>query len=121
MGLLQWPKNLESKLTITSTQRASSIIYASLYAKDSKLRTATGRRIGRGLFSNIKINPDTIICKFQGEIISDDEYVQRVTLGNGGYAIQLTTNKVLDCYNNCMEGLCKASYANSSHGMLKPN
>jgi len=123
MGLLQWPKNTNSQLTlrVTSIQRSSNIIYASLYMKETNLIAAYGRVVGKGLFSNIKINPGTVLCKYNGEIISNEEYNQRVLEGRGGYAIQLTTNRILDCYKTSAEGNCKASYANSSVGLFKPS
>ena len=66
------------------------------------------------MFSYIKINPGTILCKYQGEIICEDDYLGRVLQNRGDYAIQLGANRVLDCYNLCLECYRKTSLANLS-------
>jgi hypothetical protein len=54
------------------------------------------------------------IAFYHGDLISIEAYNKRVSEGNGGYALQITNNVMLDCYRSTMNGQCLASLANSS-------
>ena len=88
-----------------------------LYAKPSDFRRKDRPSnyvytIGSGLFSTILYNANDDIAYFNGELINYEEYQRRTQAGCGGYILQITRSKYLDCYAKYIMGECKASYAN---------
>jgi hypothetical protein len=101
------------KKRIMYLNRGMDYVYNSLYVKLSEYIGDDNKLIGHGLFSNVPIAEDTIIGRFKGSFINNDERQIRIDQGHGGYFIYFNQNETLDCYENRMTTMCKLSYANS--------
>lgn len=76
--------------------------------------TSDNDDIGEALLCSVDIPPNTHFIAFDGVIRSLVEFKVRRDEGKGSYAVGIRTDKVLDCYDRCLEGICKASKANNS-------
>lgn len=119
-GAVVWPKGFTAvqradfarvgRGCTQSERRVNNV----LYKAPSYLRTDGARdKVGLGLFSCLSYRTDEPITKFVGEVISREEYDQRVQAGGGGYCIQLTHTTVLDCFNHRQK--CYGSHANTAN------
>lgn len=82
-----------------------------LYTKKSTLPHA-----GKGLFTDKFIKRGTRIVEYTGDIISYDEYDERVQKNHYGYLFYINKNRCIDAYGH-PEAL--ARYANDAKGMNK--
>jgi hypothetical protein len=83
-------------------------------------RLSTGRivSVGNGLFASDDIAVGERIGYFQGERINKQQYDLRYQSGRGGYAIHISKDKYLDCFNNAkVSQTCMMSMANA----ISPN
>ena len=92
-------------------------MYAQLFSKKSDYRF-NNKEIGQGLFSSCSYQPNETIAYFHGELITSEEYDQRVIRSQGGYAIKMNERIYLDCKRYFDLQLCMASYANSPKGLF---
>jgi hypothetical protein len=126
LGLLRWPKTFNSyqktRLPVIplAIRRARGECHRALYTLPSTYLAFTeetqsySRSIGLGLFSRIQYKKGDVIAWFNGEIISQEEMLQKEEEGKGGYVVYICENVLLDCYEKCKDMICLASYANSS-------
>ena len=80
---------------------------------DKETNTFT-KKIGEGLFSKTLIRKNDVIATFKGTFINEDESKRRIAAGRGGYMIRFNEDLLLDCYDNCKNRKCIASFANSA-------
>jgi hypothetical protein len=120
---IRWPKSFTNQQKEiygppTVIQRSQHDLSNVLYGKPSDFRRKSRSsdyiyKIGLGLFSTISYDIDDQIADFDGEVIDYAEYQRRTNvLHQGGYILQITHSRYLDCHQKCMLGECKASYAN---------
>ena len=97
--------------------------FKALYVKPSDLRARDEngcftKMIGMGLFASVRIKSKENLGTFKGELISSGEYYSRVNEGRGGYAIKVTGEIFLDCYDtapNCL--IFKANNGKNCHNI----
>jgi len=80
-----------------------------LYVKKSTLPHS-----GKGLFTDTFIKKGTRIVEYTGDIISYDQYDERVQNNRYGYLFYINKNRCIDAYNH-PEAL--ARYANDAKGI----
>jgi hypothetical protein len=59
------------------------------------------------------------IAYFNGSVISTEDYEKEEEAGRGGYAVYLNAHYVLNCYRQCKEEKCMASFANSPRSCVE--
>lgn len=129
-GQLQWPRRFgsESKRALPMkdiSERTNKIIYDALYSKESDMRVASkpegANTIGLGIFCSLDLQKSKrgiALATFVGEIITRVEGANRSDSGRGGYQLRLSADCILDCYDTCRRGECKASLCNSATGCI---
>lgn len=70
---------------------------------------------GNGLYTKVKIKKDTIICRFEGDIVSNDELELRPN--SYGWIVTIDDNTSIDCSSKFSE----AKYANDAEGLQMIN
>ncbi len=78
-----------------------------LYVKKSRIAGA-----GKGLFTAIPIYKDEVICLFKGECLSKQEAIERASIGEDRYFINMLQGGIMDS----MHTDCFAKYANDVVG-----
>ena len=110
---LWWPKEFSRKqreiFNIPVKTRANRDLESTLYVKLSDYCLPDHQLIGKGLFSIVTFGVQQHITYFSNINV-------RSLLGRGGYAIKMSKNTVLDCFN--FKSSCKASMANDSRGII---
>ncbi len=116
--LLEWPKRFDkNQRARLPLERATIEMKRSLYAKDHITGLYT-RSINKGLFSHLGYRWGGSIVKFVGVTRTKAEYEALYILEpyRRSYSLISRTNGVvLDCYDHHLQGLCVASFANSSY------
>lgn len=69
---------------------------------------------GYGLFTAIRLYKDETIAVFAGDILSDEQALERIVNGKDQYFISLLDGRIMDS----MHTECFAKYANDAHGTL---
>lgn len=86
-----------------------------VYEKPSNFRVCrSNATIGGGLFSCKMYENNERIATFNGNVTSSDMYEVEKLADRGGYAIQLSTDNVLNCYQQRIDKECMASVANDA-------
>ena len=124
---LHWPKRFsnEQKLLLP-LRRAADEMFRALYHQESNLRRKDEKgkytiSVNEGLFSKLSYKRDEVIASFRGTVRTQEEYIAICVNEpwRRKYSISYSTNgNVLDCWDNYVNGLCIASYANSPRGCL---
>jgi hypothetical protein len=101
--------------------------FSELYVADSELRPSPRSRAenksfaGKGLYSIERYNYGAKIGHFIGEVLPMREYNAKLSQGltSDIYAIQLSSQWVLDCTYHAKKGFCKLSRSNTPYGTSK--
>lgn len=84
-------------------------------AKESSYLVVTTSQLpdsGKGLFTTIDIYKDEIIAFFKGEILTNDEALERSALGLDAYFVSMLDGSIMDSRTTN----CFAKYANDARG-----
>ena len=135
IGDLHWPRGFNAKSRMNfpkspaidrvgETGKLIPVIagdhFRALYTKSSDLRARDEnghytRMIGIGLFSSVRLNDKEKLGTFKGDLISAEEYDNRILEGRGGKAIKVTNSIYLDCYQNALSSKCILFKANNGN------
>ena len=97
----------------------TTIHFDSVYIAKSIYRSSVSRQsIGLGLFAKVDIERDRIICRYQGDITTKEDYEVVEKSDLGGYCLLTNQNEYINCHKNAREGKCFASFANSPVNLI---
>ena len=110
---------LQEKMDIINRSEWTTIHFDSVYIAKSIYRSSVSRQsIGLGLFAKVDIERDRIICRYQGDITTKEDYEVVEKSDLGGYCLLTNQNEYINCHKNAREGKCFASFANSPVNLI---
>jgi hypothetical protein len=121
-GDVRWPASFDARKRGLFPERFISRlgeqqvpVSSYVYVRESDLRVvSTQEKIGKGLFASRPIAKKTHVGQFTGTVTEAVAY-DRLPRERQGYALQMTENRVLDCFTQAKSGACLMSMANQPH------